>query len=115
MDYDKGIAHKQAGRLEAALGCFNDAILAGDTRAISKACVVLYLLGRYVDTVNFCQKHIQDKHCKLVLGVCYYSGNGIEKDYAKSERLLKGAAHEGEDTAKSNLAILFNAMEQYGE
>ena len=114
LHFDEGQSWYKASQFAKALESFQNALGVGDERAIPKVALAAYQNGNFKLCVDHCQKYIQHADCKVILGVCYYSGSGVAENFEKSERLLKGAASEGHRLAKLNLSILFNAMEKYG-
>lgn len=48
-----------------------------------------------------------DTEAQVELGICYYSGEGVEQDYEKAEMWLRKAAEQGDALALYNLGELY--------
>lgn len=59
-------------------------------------------------TVSELEKHInRDSYCKYLLGLKYYNGDNIEKDFNKASSLIKEAAENGIIKAEIDLSRIY--------
>ena len=69
----------------------------------------VYLTSTAVD-INALKKSAEqgDAKAQYNLGVCYYNGNGVEKDYQEAVKWWRKAAEQGDAKAQYNLGVCYS-------
>lgn len=69
----------------------------------------MYLTSTAVD-INALKKSAEqgDAKAQYNLGVCYYNGNGVEKDYQEAVKWYRKAAEQGIAEAQCNLGLCYD-------
>ena len=73
----------------------------------------LYAEGKVAEAVKVLEKAagMGSDIAKMLAGVCYFNGDGVEKSYAKAAKLFRGAAENGNAEAQYILAECYNAAD----
>jgi TPR repeat protein len=81
----------------------------GLARETADAAYATYKEGRYQTAMRLARPLAEqgDAHAQSLLGLLYYHGQGVQKDFTAAATWFRKAAEQGDATAQSHLGIIF--------